>query len=69
MMAHQKKHGYKSATATVAEGNVVKEAWLFDMDSTYLLKGQARCSKQEIGILGRPDKATSRTCGGRHTEA
>ena len=39
-MGYQKKHGYKSATATVTEGNVVKEAKLFDMDSTYLLAGR-----------------------------
>lgn len=44
-MAYQKKHGYTSATATVKEGNVVKEAKLFDMDSTYLTKGRGEMFK------------------------
>lgn len=40
LMAYQQKHGYKSSTATVAPGTVVKEARLFELDSTYLQKGR-----------------------------
>lgn len=41
LMAYQKKHGFSAATATVKKEKVVKDAWLFDMPSTYLLIGRA----------------------------
>ena len=45
LMAYQRKHGYKSATATVEQSHLVKEAHLFEMNSSYLLAGRGEMFK------------------------